>query len=78
MEQWVRLLSGYIFNHNLNSVKQIVSETLEYAQKNLIDIIILDTAGRQVVDQDLMKELIEIEKSFQPQETLLVAIHGAI
>jgi len=61
------------FNHNLNSVKQIVSETLEYAQKHLFDVVILDTAGRQVVDQDLMKELIEIEKSFQPQETLLVA-----
>jgi len=61
------------FNHNLNSVKQIVSETLEYSQKNLFDVIILDTAGRQVLDQDLMKELIEIEKSFKPQETLLVA-----
>ena len=61
------------FNHNLNSVKQIISETLEYAQKNLFDVVILDTAGRQVVDQNLMKELIEIEKSFQPQETLLVA-----
>jgi len=61
------------FNHNLNSVKQIVSETLEYAQKNLFDVVILDTAGRQVVDQDLMKELIKIEEYFQPQETLLVA-----
>ena len=33
----------------------------------------LDTAGRQVIDEDLMKELIEIETSFKPQETLLVA-----
>ena len=61
------------FNHNLKSAKQIVSDTIEYAQKNLFDIVILDTAGRQVVDQELMKELIEIEKYFQPQETLLVA-----
>jgi len=61
------------FNHNLNSVKQIVNETLEYAQKNLFDVVILDTAGRQVVDQDLMKELIDIEKILKPQETLLVA-----
>jgi signal recognition particle subunit SRP54 len=61
------------FNHSFNSAKEIVSETLEYAQKNLFDVIILDTAGRQVVDEDLMKELIEIEKSFKPQETLLVA-----
>ena len=61
------------FNHNFNSINQIVSETLDYAKKNLIDVVILDTAGRQVVDQDLMKELIEIEKFFKPQETLLVA-----
>ena len=61
------------FNHNFNSTNQIVSETLDYANKNLIDVVILDTAGRQVVDQDLMKELIEIEESFKPQETLLVA-----
>ena len=55
------------------SINQIVSETLDYAKKNLIDVVILDTAGRQVVDQELMKELIEIEKFFKPQETLLVA-----
>ncbi len=61
------------FNHNLNSPKQIVIETLEYAQKNLFDVVIIDTAGRQVVDQNLMEELIEIEKILQPQETLLVA-----
>jgi len=61
------------FNHNLDSTKKIVIDTIEYAQKNLFDIVILDTAGRQVVDQELMKELIEIDKYFQPQETLLVA-----
>ena len=61
------------FNHNLNSTNQIVSETLDYAKKNLIDVVILDTAGRQVVDETLMNELIEIEKFFKPQETLLVA-----
>ena len=42
-------------------------------RKNLIDVVILDTAGRQVVDETLMNELIEIEKFFKPQETLLVA-----
>lgn len=41
--------------------------------KNLFDILILDTAGRQVVDKKLMSELIEIENKFKPDETLLVA-----
>ena len=61
------------YNHNLTSPIQIVEETLEYAKKNLFDVVILDTAGRQVVDQKLMNELKEIEEHFNPDETLLVA-----
>ena len=61
------------FNHNLSSASKIVDDSIDYAQKNLFDILILDTAGRQVVDKKLMSELIEIEKKFKPDETLLVA-----
>ena len=61
------------FNHNLSSVSKIVDDSTDYAQKNLFDILILDTAGRQVVDKKLMSELIEIENKFKPDETLLVA-----
>ena len=61
------------FSHNLSSASKIVDDSIEYAQKNLFDILILDTAGRQVVDKKLMSELIEIENKFKPDETLLVA-----
>ena len=61
------------FNHNLSSASKIVDVSIDYAQKNLFDILILDTAGRQVVDKKLMSELIEIENKFKPDETLLVA-----
>ncbi len=61
------------FNHNLSSANKIVNDSIDYAQKNLFDILILDTAGRQVVDKKLMSELIEIENKFKPDETLLVA-----
>ena len=61
------------FSHNLSSVSNIVDDSIDYAQKNLFDILILDTAGRQVVDKKLMSELIEIENKFKPNETLLVA-----
>ena len=61
------------FNHNLPSASKIVDDSIDYAQKNLFDILILDTAGRQVVDKKLMSELIEIENKFKPDETLLVA-----
>ena len=61
------------FSHNLSSAGKIVDDSIDYAQKNLFDILILDTAGRQVVDKKLMSELIEIENKFKPDETLLVA-----
>jgi len=61
------------FSHNLSSPLKIVEETVVYAKKNLFDVIILDTAGRQVIDQNLMNELVEVDKKYDPNETLLVA-----
>ena len=61
------------FTHDLKSPIKIVNESLQYSSQNLYDIVLLDTAGRQVVEKELMAELVEIEKSFQPNETLLVA-----
>ena len=61
------------YNHKILSPLKIVSETIEYAKKNLFDVVILDTAGRQVVNQELMNELKQIDKIFNPDETLLVA-----
>ncbi len=46
---------------------------LEYAKKNFVDLIILDTAGRLHIDQQLMDELADIKKMLTPQEILLVA-----
>ena len=62
------------FDHkNTQSVKKIVEDSIQYASTNLIDIILFDTAGRQVVDEIMMNELKEIYENLQPQETLLVA-----
>ena len=61
------------FKHNITSPLKIVSETLDFAKKNLFDVVILDTAGRQVVDKESMSELKNIEQKFNPDETLLVA-----
>ena len=58
---------------NSDSVNNILSESLNFAEKNLVDIILLDTAGRQVIDEEMMKELKDINSLFSPNETLLVA-----
>ena len=62
------------FDHqNSQSVEIITSESLLFAEKKLFDIILFDTAGRQVIDEVMMLELQKIHKQLQPQETILVA-----
>ena len=58
---------------NSQSVENIINQSLIYAEKNLIDIVLMDTAGRQVVDEVMMQELKLIHKKLNPQETILVA-----
>ncbi|MBE5817292.1 MAG: signal recognition particle protein [Clostridiales bacterium] len=51
---------------------KIVQEALKYAKSNQIDTVIIDTAGRLHVDDDMMAELQEINERFTPHEKLLV------
>ena len=62
------------FDHqNSQSVEVITLESMKYAEKNLFDILLFDTAGRQVVDDKMMEELKIISQKLKPQETILVA-----
>ena len=62
------------FDHqNSQSVEAITLESIKYAGTNLYDILLFDTAGRQVVDDKMMEELKTISQKLKPQETILVA-----
>src|SRR4029079_7189660 len=45
---------------------------VEAARKQSRDVVILDTAGRLTVDQELMKEIAAVDAAVHPVETLLV------
>ena len=53
--------------------QEICSAALKYAEKNFIDLVILDTAGRLHVDAEMMTEITEIKEQTSPHEILLVA-----
>ncbi|MBP3608170.1 MAG: signal recognition particle protein [Treponema sp.] len=46
---------------------------LSYAKQNGFDTVIIDTAGRLQIDEDMMKELVDVKKVMEPVETILVA-----
>ena len=51
---------------------EIAREAIAYAEKNGHNVVILDTAGRLHVDEDMMAELQEIKNSVAVHQTLLV------
>ncbi len=53
--------------------QEICIKAIEYAKENFIDLVILDTAGRLHIDNEMMQELEEIKALVKPDEILLVA-----
>lgn len=52
---------------------RVAKEALEKVKKEGFDVLIVDTAGRLHVDDQLMQELVELKNVLQPQEILFVA-----
>lgn len=52
---------------------EICKAAVSHAEKNFIDLLIFDTAGRLHIDDKLMTELEDIKKATSPDELLLVA-----
>lgn len=50
----------------------IAQKGLEFASENGHDIVLIDTAGRLQIDEELMEELVKIRAATKPQEILLV------
>jgi signal recognition particle subunit SRP54 len=63
--------SGF-FTLEENNAEKIVREAVNQA-KSVFDVLILDTAGRLHIDEELMAELQEIKKIAEPSEILFVA-----
>ncbi|MDE6310024.1 MAG: signal recognition particle protein Srp54, partial [Muribaculaceae bacterium] len=61
----------YTEEGNKNPV-EIARHAIDYAKANHLDLVIVDTAGRLAVDEQMMDEIEAIKKAIKPQETLFV------
>ena len=59
-------------NENEKDVVKIAKQAKEVAISKLNDVVILDTAGRLQIDEELMQELKNIKSNVKPHEILLV------
>ena len=55
-----------------NRPANIAKAAVEHAAKNGMNVVILDTAGRLHIDEDMMNELVEIKEQVDVTQTILV------
>ena len=51
---------------------QVALHAIAEAKAKSYDVVIVDTAGRQSIDEELMQQAEDIKRAIEPQETLLV------
>lgn len=61
----------YTEDGNTNPV-EIAKNSIQYARNHNLDLVIVDTAGRLAVDEQMMNEISAIKEAIKPQETLFV------
>lgn len=62
-----------VYKEDTKDAVKVAKNSIDYAKKNGLDVIILDTAGRLQIDEEMMAELVNIKKAVNPDEVLLVA-----
>ena len=61
-----------VFTSRTDSAINIARNSIDHARKNARDVVIIDTAGRLHVDEEMMREVESIKALVKPNETLFV------
>ena len=61
-----------VFEKGTQNPTKTCKQAIEYANKKLYDTVIVDTAGRLSINEELMDELRVLKKEIKPSEILLV------
>ena len=61
----------YVEEGSKNPV-EIATNSIKYALENSCDVVIVDTAGRLAIDEEMMSEISAIQNAISPTETLFV------
>ncbi|UTY32848.1 signal recognition particle protein [Treponema putidum] len=66
-------ISVPVYKEETKDAVKVAKNALAFAKKNFYDTVIVDTAGRLQIDEDMMKEIVNIKSAVKTMETILVA-----
>jgi len=72
LKQLGKQLNIEVYEEGKKDPVEISKNALKYAKENGFDYVLIDTAGRLHIDEELMEELQNINAEIKPQEILLV------
>ena len=72
LKQLGKELGIEVYSEGKNNPVEIAEKSINYAKENGFDYVLIDTAGRLQIDENLMDELANICSTVNPQETILV------
>ena len=72
LKQIGKQLNIEVYEEGKKDPVEIAENAIKYAKENKYDYVLIDTAGRLHIDDELMDELENIRKKVNPQEILLV------
>jgi len=72
LKQIGKQLNIEVYEEGKSNPEDICKNALGYAKENKFDYVLIDTAGRLHIDEELMEELDNINKVVTPNEILLV------
>lgn len=72
LKQLGKELNIEVYSEGTNSPVDIARNAINYAKENKFDYVLIDTAGRLHIDEELMNELKNINEAVNPNEILLV------
>lgn len=61
----------FSIDSNTDAIK-IAVDSIDYARKNYRDVVIIDTAGRMHIDEEMMQEVEKVKEAVKPHEILFV------
>jgi signal recognition particle subunit SRP54 len=72
LKQLGKSIDVEVFSLDEKDALKVAAQALAYAKENRFDTLIIDTAGRLHVDEDMMEEVAKIKQLVNPDESLFV------
>jgi len=61
------------YDENAKDAVEVAKKGVEFAKEKFYDVVLVDTAGRLAIDEELMNELVRMKEAIKPDEIFYVA-----